>query len=224
MLDRFVRLANAEAPEILDFAREWGPLQICEHEFPASHNPERIGMPPGCFPQVIKNATHKYIYWEPLERWRLFSRVAGALRRIAIKIHQGETGEPIDWTIVRRVAAPVQVEHGRRLLADLVNMWLEIGDVRPQMEWRESQPSIAVGVGSLMASIDATGTFGALAVQLLLSVVPSTGLYTCSNCGSTFTREKPRPAAGRRRFCPVCGPSAARAHAARDYRRRKKGA
>lgn len=222
MLDRFVRLADAEPSEILDFAREWGPLQICEHGIPASHNSERVGMPPGCLPLVVKNPTHPYIYWEPLERWRLFSRHAGALRRIAIKIHQGEPGEPGDWTTVRRGAAPAEVERSRRLLAGLVNLWLELGDVRPQMEWRESQPSIAVGIGNLMASTDATGTFGALAVQLLLSVIPSTGLYTCSACAVTFTRDKPRPAAGRRRFCPVCGPSAARAHAARDYRRRRK--
>ena len=41
--------------------------------------------------------------WEPLERWRYFSRQAGAILNLAARLHKGQPGKPEDW---RHVVKP----------------------------------------------------------------------------------------------------------------------
>jgi hypothetical protein len=48
-----------------------------------------------------------------------------------------------------------------------------------------------------------------------------TDLSLCDGCGNAYTPRR-KPAEGRRKYCPACGPRKAQADASRDYRQRLK--
>lgn len=115
MLAEFVRLSDAPAQAILDYARRWGVLFICKHGVPASHNqaqpvfpgfPRHLG---GCKPlgwsvtavpgwtttgppnwHVAAEEPEVAHGWEPLERWRYFAGYARMILDVAVKLHRSE--------------------------------------------------------------------------------------------------------------------------------------
>jgi len=83
------------------------------------------------------------------------------------------------------------------ILSIIVNEWLYIGGVRPYLSWGFdgiANPQIAFGYG----------TYGSLAVQLMLAVSRASNLAECSGCSQMYLRKGRIPQRGRRNFCPVC--------------------
>lgn len=91
VLDGFLRIADAEDRIILNFARQWGILGLCEHGVPFGHQlfPEdwkgfkfggRVGI---CFHKPIRQYNP-----EPLERWRYYSRQMRAIIALAATVNK----------------------------------------------------------------------------------------------------------------------------------------
>jgi hypothetical protein len=127
----------------------------------------------------------------------------------------GRPGSHADWAVVyensQRRDAPRwhrTVGADRLLLADNINDWLHLGNVRPKAFWHDREPSI-MSAGARL--------FSALAAKLLLAIPKSGGLAVCTNCGTGYTPSR-RPVAGRRNDCFSCRASGApRRDASRDW-------
>jgi hypothetical protein len=199
---RFVGLTEVSDREILKYAQKWGVLNLCEtHKSPSSHDPlcrpiERRGQPRG----------------EPLSEWRRFSRSAGAIVRIGLQLDENKPGSVTDWDLLkadpafalllmdaemleaRRVPQVVAAE--KAVIANVVNEWLRMGNVRPHLTWGVGEPSVSLAGGVT------GGLFGALGVQL----VERTGDYliaSCSGCRKFYHPEK-KPRSGQDRYCQTC--------------------
>jgi hypothetical protein len=229
MLDAFVRIESEQ--DIADFAVRWGVLWICAHGYPSTHaevyepvwNSDYIPSPAvdPCFPEGR---------WvgEPVGRWFVYSRAARSILNVAAAIHSGSIGRSEDWVqafggfdlsedirdslqpdMWQRVRDPM--EDAPVMVADLINEWLRLGNVRPRLEWE---------VGAPRFEFDAA-TFGAIGVQLMHAVTRGHGLTICSSCGRPYLRQGRKAPKGRRNYCPDCGPAAALRDAQRAHRARR---
>ena len=91
MFDDFLALADGDANAILAYARRYGPLDICEHNLPRSHNEKnyyqslwRIQKTVGeghC--QPLHDDDDPEWFWEPIAEWRRYARQALAIVRMA---------------------------------------------------------------------------------------------------------------------------------------------
>lgn len=222
ILLKFIRLHSGSSDEILTFARKWGVLGICEHSFPASHNPPRMSKSkdhPACKALRLNDGNYR----EPLERWRYYSRQARAILRIAARLHQGKIGLQEDWDAVYypetadpRAISDTDPGWDKLTLTLLVNDWLELGDVHPRFRWIENE----VGASYYCA------LFGLLATQLMLVISRSKGVGICSSCGEPYIPKRRLPKSNQRNYChrPKCGRSAALRDAQRERRRKKENA
>lgn len=111
-LPRFIKLAEASDDAITAFAKEWGPLGICEHGMPGMHW--------GCSPLSLEeryweNETQQYEwfdpyeaeieekpyrYWEPIEPWRYHARRLRAFVVLAADLHQERPTRDEDWIAI----------------------------------------------------------------------------------------------------------------------------
>lgn len=214
-------LALAEEKEsnrdVLDFARKWGVLNLCrEHVLPVSHDNR-------CKPFE----RHTYSQGEPVTQWRRFARLAGAVLNLSQDLTDGGIGKSTDWRVVadfdrllplsstaatltelgmfgsspRRKATPTALKEagreGRAVIADCVNQWVELGNVRPQMLWQTGEPTVLLAGGLYRGSL-----FGALAVHLL-ELAGRYVIASCSGCRK-FYHPEIRPKTGQDRFCGQC--------------------
>ncbi len=234
LLLRFVRLANATPQPICNFASSWGPLNICEHGLPDSHNPPPLalggynGHQWWCRWRGYHNrraGKKDGDGWEPLAAWRLFAGQARAHLNIAAKLHNGKLGDASDWQMIytqagrttpwwKSIGDDAGLALERRKLADCVNEWLLIGNVRPALTWGWGENR------NSKVTLQGAGLFGALAVQLLMAVSRTAGLAICSSCGGPYAPQR-RPRADRRNYCPDCGIKAAWRDAQRGRPRAK---
>lgn len=217
MLDVFVRLP-AESPErILDFARRWGLLSICEHGLPSSHNPpqEPQGIMPdgrvaisGCRPLRYggNGPFDELWHWEPLSAWRAFAGQARSILNMIASVRTGKAGRPADvHTAHAGYAAtgwePPSVEATRIVIADCLDGLLRMSRVRPAVRWLDGEAgTITLGGDNL---------FQALSVQLALHATQSDGMALCSACNTAYTPrdrngQPRRPNPRRRSYCPAC--------------------
>jgi hypothetical protein len=190
-------LALAEDKEsgrdVLDYARKWGVLNLCrEHLLPVSHDNR-------CKPFE----RHTDSQGEPVSQWRRFARVAGALLNLSQDLTDGGIGKGTDWRVIadfdrllplsstaatlaelgmfgsspRRKAKPTALKdaalEGRAVVAEFVNQWVELGNVRPHLLWQTGEPIVLLAGGLYRGSL-----FGALAVHLL----EVTGRYVIASC------------------------------------------
>jgi transposase-like protein len=93
----------------------------------------------------------------------------------------------------------------------LLNYWLQLTAVGPELNWRNGKITFELCGGSL---------FGVLAVQLALAVNRSEGLAVCDGCKKPYIPRR-QPRADQRHYCPDCGSKAALRDAQRDQRARK---
>jgi len=224
MLDAFVRIEDSR--DVRRFAGRYGVLEICRHGLPASHNrPYASGeatYPSAdidwCYPLGWERRRRP---WEPIGRWFHFRRQATALIKIGAAVRQGRRPDASDWAALYEglYAAPphhdLPLEAHRALLQSWINFWLSWGGVRPTLDWRKPQPDFYVG----------GGTFGILALQLMLAVSGGHTLALCTGCGKPYRRRR-EPQAGRRNYCPNCGEKVAardRKRAERARRRERNG-
>jgi hypothetical protein len=111
----------------------------------------------------------------------------------------GHPPEQVRWSDLLtadllRPGAPRTRETANAWVRTVVNRWLLLGDVRPEL----SDP---LGPASLRLS---TKTFGALAVQLSLVATRAQGLALCSACAAPFLRQGRQPKPGQRTYCERC--------------------
>lgn len=203
--------------DVLDYARKWGVLNLCrEHLLPVSHDIR-------CKP--LERYTDSQ--GEPVSQWRRFARVAGAVLNISQDVSDGRIGKTDDWRIIadfdpllslstsaltlnelgmfgsnaKRKATPSALKdaaiEARRLITDCVNQWIELGNVRPQMQWEAGEPTVLLSGGTYRGTL-----FGALAVHLL-ELAGRYVIASCSGCRK-FYHPEIRPKSGQDRFCPQC--------------------
>lgn len=87
----FLRLAEAQDEEILDYARRWGILGLCHHGLPVAHE-----MKPYSWSASEKGCNRRKRggwFYEPLERWRYYSRQMSAAVRLAVDLRKDEITE-----------------------------------------------------------------------------------------------------------------------------------
>ena len=97
MLDAFKPLANATDEEILEFAKHYGVLGLCEHRLPYSHAPAAIHNrsslepePKGCLPLQV----------EKLANWRWYAQGFQAALNAAAQLENGKLPDEADWNIL----------------------------------------------------------------------------------------------------------------------------
>ena len=200
---RFVDLRNASDEDVLRFARRWGVLDLCKaHHLPRVH----AYSTGGCAPLRKEG--------EPVSEWRNFANVAFALLGISQGLNEGELGKLEFWQLLIADDRLIRMTYDRlsgepwkpsrkefeeakqqekSMVSRVVNKWLQLGDVRPNMAWESVEPTIKLGPGSL---------FGALAVHLL----ELSGRYLIADCTGcrTFYHPTMRPKSGQDRYCQTC--------------------
>jgi len=242
ILIEFIMLANETVPQefarkVTLFAQKWGNLDICEeHQMPASHSE-------GCKPSIPhKKVTllldsssevsgKEQIHYEALSAWHKYAMFAKSILNITAKLQQGNIGENEDWEYLHSIGSIgwshvekkkeknyrknlLQVE--RELIANAVNYWLTLGNLRPEIRWENNNIIIS------FKSVSSYGTlFAYLALQLMLAVGKQDGLAICSACAIPYIPKR-KPVSNKRRFCSQCNEiGKSRALASSDYRKRK---
>lgn len=211
LLDAFIKLDGATPEAYLKFARQYGVLLLCEHGVPTGHNPEAFQRA-GCSPTGL----------EPVSVWRHFARHIKATLSIAGSLHRKEIGSAEDWATIFEenpdVTKPIpwwerSPEADKLALTDIVQEYLELGNVSPRFWWINDIPTI---------TLDGPGVLGTLAVQLAFAVSASAGLAVCGHCGQPYFPER-KPAIGRRNYCQECRDRGEPQRAAsRDWQRGKR--
>jgi hypothetical protein len=249
LLDRFVALADQESTDhdVLDFAKQYGPLYLCEHHGLSSfHKPllvnfSALGPAPlfgidepfkytWCGPKVERKNPETLS--EPVGRWRELATRAKALLLVANAIRLEGQAPPEFWEKADGFTGDFGKRFGpkweyldepwHRLAANL-DYWIAAADVCLR---------VSVGQGSLVAILGSNqftiSSFSLVAIQLLLAITRSEGLASCAGCGAPFISSR-QPLAGkqvgrwiaRRNYCQDCRDSKLpQRDAARDYRKR----
>ena len=230
LLEGFVRLSGLSDDDIRFFASRWGVLGICPCGLPATHNAPRAWsrMSPfvrHCAPLgAHEERRSDGLWWEPLADWKRWSRQAASVLRIVDSLRAGELPRGDEWAVIysqsnRRAPWWKRSVVGERArIAEVIDEWLELGDVRPALRWEHWQSKPAA------VRMAQPGLFAAVAYQLALSLTMRDVMAICSNCGyGYFPSRKPSP--GSRRFCDDCREqSAPQSAALADHRERKRTA
>jgi hypothetical protein len=218
MLDAFVGL---DVPgDVLQFARRYGPLALCDHGKPATHN--WTAEKPGCYPKDWQQG----ICREPLERWFYYVREARATLLIAAALHQVEGGpedawqvlleryEGDDMTLAVAQRAKDSAAGRQSLVCEAVNSWLALANARFSLGWKDGKkPNL---------SLRGT-TFTVLATQMMFAIARAHRLAICDACSHPYLREGRAPQSGRLNFCSKCsGTKMANTIRQQAYRKRKR--
>jgi predicted RNA-binding Zn-ribbon protein involved in translation (DUF1610 family) len=175
---------------------------------------------------------------EPLDAWRYFSRRAHALMNIAAALKRGKRCDRADWLVLDPIESrigycraelagypselhilasrgltafadhPTEIQYA--VLSAELTTWLILGRV-----------GFALAVGPDRSQLEiyyAAGLFGALALQMALTLSRTKSLYTCSGCGVPYVRVQKSPKPGQANFCEACG----RKEAVRQANQRRK--
>jgi predicted RNA-binding Zn-ribbon protein involved in translation (DUF1610 family) len=226
LLMEFMRLANARPKTILAFARKWGVLEICKHGLPSTHNCRKAITLSGrwCEPLLYADLEN---FMEPITYWHFYARQMWAMLKIASQLKQGKTGLAEDWKILldpglgrdpHGKASLFASLFGQTVADDIVGIikmldrWLSMGDVRPNLVWDEEQRFV---------SFDNT-LFGMLAYQMMIAIGRTEGLGFCSGCGEHYAPKRRQTKVSQRNYCPACGKRAAWRDAKADQRRRQR--
>jgi hypothetical protein len=209
----FARLISVESASILDFARKWGVLGLCEHGLPFTHNQPSI-IPTSMDATIWCQPTGK----EPIEDWRKFARIVKSMLALASHINRGDVGSKEDWIVlgVPEKSFPTEIKAAELLIEKYANVFLDLAGIRPRVQYAPAY---------LHISYPANGSlFGALSIRLVQNVVRTHGPIICASCGNFY--EPPiigrRPRAEQRNYCFGCGREAAQRDSQRDYRKRQK--
>lgn len=234
LLQRFLKLSDADAESIAKFARRWGVLDLCMAGMPDSRDGDfgelivhRHG--PECRPPSdVVVPGEPVAALERVEDWRAWSRNAVSVLNAAAAIHEGRNPEPEDMARiiggeaqVGRVATPdgpdrasydMEPADAASWIILFLSDWIFWADISPMLAWA---PPIAPNV-----QLACHGLYGALVIQLLQAVTRGTGMFVCSGCGNWFMPAS-WPRSGTRRYCPECREMGVpQRDAQRDRRRR----
>lgn len=216
-LDTFLRIRNAD--DVKHFSVRFGVLGLCpQHGLPQDHR--TAPWPRWLSP--IDDDTDKpcgAIGRDSVTAWLDWVRRADALIRMAAELHKGHVPNHDLWLAASRVNLPRQqhIAQYRRLVGDLVNGWLSLGDVIPVVDWGcDPEPEFRLASG---LATPGRGTFGALAVQLMTTVTRSQTIAFCDGCKTPYFRTVRAPKPGQRNYCGTCH---SEGRPARDRKRRQR--
>jgi hypothetical protein len=228
-LTSFARLRTAG--DALQFARRFGPLELCDHDMPYWHSHPRAEFPASilaCSWQVwAEKLDGQTVFYEPIESWLSLSRRVAAFLRLGRAIRAARPRPAQDWQTflndephsndtVRFVADPPDHWAGKRLEADRLKLAHELaswtqragGDYLPV--WEGSRPALRL-TGSL---------FAVLCQQMFKTLAGTEQAVACDGCGVVYEPAR-RPAWNRNAYCAACretvGPAMRRAR----FRERK---
>jgi hypothetical protein len=211
------------------FARRYGPLFLCRHDKPYTHNPPAYNSTGdgarGCRPRNWRELPA----WEPVSAWLMYAERTRELLRAAANLHLNKlddrdwevlTGRPRDlaseqgWekAFGRRVGSRERLNNARLLLSMDINQWIGDAAVRPTFWWLNDAPDIRLAGSPL----------GMIAIQLAAEVSQAPAFNQCDGCKQPYFRQGKKPQSGRRNFCPDCGHKVANRLGQRDFRRRKR--
>lgn len=218
LLEEFIELADAPDKQVIGFARRWGMLNLCEHDFPQLH----VQHPAWTYPNqsldddpwicwLRGKSPRAGPFWEPVSAWRCWARRARELLRVAADVLSRKLPDQKDWRVAFDLdfiptkdfrdykvlfdySPPRTLPDAAEKLGQRLNQWIGIGNVRPIVEQRAGRPSISFGGG---------GLFGALAMQLMLASTGEKGWVCCSNCRKLYTPDR-RPRADQQNYCLEC--------------------
>lgn len=240
MLGRFCRLVDSPDEAIVDFAKAFGTLQLCDahrsRHVPASHDPRSR-----CAPRREREPSldEPMIWSEPIEGWREWSGRARALLNIVASHHQGKLGSIEDARALEgygkieqmeRVPGGEPGEHRFEMVDRFVPWRDDPGGLDPMMRERDEVAQIVEGWlrmggarlgfhcapdGSYRGSTTAAGLFGALGLQLLLVLTRADGFALCRGCSLPFA-----PSFDHRAYCESCGANTSARAAERKRRQR----
>ena len=202
LLTDFVKLDEAPAERILDYARRYGPLGFCRHG-----NPEHRLVPRACAPGVCIADSGQPAIREALQWWRNLAGHARALLNVGAQLFKGRVD---DLSLARlnpelAFSAP-RLRTARRNPAVYVaygmELWLRLFQVRPRATYNAQRKRFEIRIAG------APPLPGALALQIVLTLTRSAGVAICSGCGTLFPPSR-RPNPNRNSYCKSCGMRAA---------------
>jgi hypothetical protein len=146
------------------------------------------------------------VLWEPLDRWRELSAAVRAALNIAADLSQGRPGPEEDWRRLDEfeplgllMRGPGLMDLTRLTLGGVLNRWMEMGGVAPQILWLPDGARLQLAVSDVRVG----QLWGALVLQLLFAASHADGFVFCSACKKPYVTDR-QPAAGRDSFCPTC--------------------
>ena len=179
----------------------------------------------------------RWMYWEPIEAWRRFAADARAILNFAAELHNDRCGREVDWDTMFESLRPASAEvwfrrgrsdvergkkdvwMGRYLLAEQLNLRLQLGNVRPTVVWGGVQTDDTKGP---VALFQGEGLYGMIALQLAMAVSKSHGFAVCRECGTAYAPRR-RPNLAQRNYCDSCRRlKVPERNATRAYRKRKR--
>ena len=211
MLERFLKLEDAPVERIRSFVMDFGPLYICEHEMPNSHNRVRKYLPRDSSEHVCDALTRDGYLEEPVHVWRHISGRAKALLALGVELHQNRPAKAEHWNRLPYrhdegeewfVEPSGKIDLDKRLLALELNSWMEGGGVTPVLDWETP--------GAPLLRFRPEGLFGAIGLQLATRLGRIAPTAVCSACGNYYERLGRAPKRGQHNYCPSCkttGPS-----------------
>jgi hypothetical protein len=251
LLDRFIGLADPYSSnlDIAAFARDYGPLFLCEHHgLAAYHKPflmtfSALGPAPlfgidepfkyrWCGPK-IERLKPQTLFSESVEAWRVLARRATNLLLDANAVRLNGDAPSELWEKVDGFSGSFAKRDGpkwayldkpwQRLAANL-EYWIVATDVCLRVGVEGEAVVAELGPNPFTVS-----SFALVAIQLLLAITRAEGLTLCSGCGAPFISKR-QPLAGkrvgrwmaRRNYCRQCHErSVPQRDAARNYRKRE---
>jgi hypothetical protein len=91
----FLDLANADDQDILNYARQWGVLGLCQHGLPIAHEitPVQGQFAPLLEAQACEGKQQDGWYYEPLDKWRYYASQMAAMVRLAVDLRNDRITE-----------------------------------------------------------------------------------------------------------------------------------
>jgi hypothetical protein len=109
----FAKLAGKPDEDIVRFAARWGPLGICGHGRPVTHDPacEPLSHLDRRWEDPVESAQWAFYgkdfdanrsrtwrrFWEPLSAWRFYSGYFATILAVALRLQEGQPVEPSLW-------------------------------------------------------------------------------------------------------------------------------
>ncbi|ADQ05193.1 hypothetical protein Calow_1647 [Caldicellulosiruptor owensensis OL] len=196
VLDDFVKLADANDDEILEFVAKWGPLWLC-----VKHR-ECIWAPLPSSIKVGYDGCIDYCLWfpaEPLSFYRFYAKQVKAILDAAALLVEGKPVPPSLWKAIGwcEKESEWDISIQRFFLISTVNGWLEATGTTLWLEWgKESYPTLYIDTG--------WGCFSKIWVELAQCLSNAKQLCVCDLCHQPYIRKDRKPQKGRKNYCPTC--------------------
>lgn len=193
LLDEFLKIKDGSG--VLRFAERYGPLGLCEHGLPASHNAPAMPKPylpyTGCLPRSVDTRPFQppiawwFVFRESVEEWLSFVEQAGTLLALAEMVKWGKRPTEDDIAPILTMFLNAPIASVKQTVAGVLNWWLFAGGAGTAITWEEDRPMLALRSTPLPQIPQA---FGVLAHQLMMVAAGAKRLMICG-CGEPFIRK-----------------------------------